>query len=101
MQSYETMVVYDSLIGEDGVNKEAGNFEDFIKSSGCTHESTERIGKRKLAYQIKKRSHGDYVLFYHKSKKDFIGEIEKQFKYNDKILRYLTVKSIEETEEVA
>ncbi|MFP4520808.1 MAG: 30S ribosomal protein S6 [Fibrobacterota bacterium] len=50
---------------------------------------------------MKKRSHGDYVLFYHKSKKDFIGEIEKQFKYNDKILRYLTVKSIEETEEVA
>lgn len=91
-QNYETVVIFDGALSEDVIRKENGKMEDFLKSN-TEFEKTEVWGKRSLAYAIKKKKSGVYHLytFQDQSEKNIAGKIEKFFKLNETVLRYLTV----------
>ena len=52
----------------------------------------EKWGKRKLAYPIEKRKEGFYVLFDFGGESKIVSEIERNFKIDDKVVRFQTVK---------
>ncbi|MAK12648.1 MAG: 30S ribosomal protein S6 [Candidatus Pelagibacter sp.] len=66
--------------------------EDILnKSSGKIHK-TEDWGLRNLAYQVKKNNKGYYRNLYLEGSKDSIKEIEKYEKFDEKIIKFLSIK---------
>jgi len=63
-----------------------------LASNGVETEKTDEIGERDLAYEIKKRKKGRYVLFVIKSDPAKITILDKIFKLNANLLKYLFVR---------
>jgi small subunit ribosomal protein S6 len=89
--NYETVVVIDGLLDEGAIESEIQKVEKFIKKGGGLQD-TDKWGKRKLAYPIKRKTHGYYTRFLFEGDGKLISEMERGFRYNESVLRYLTVK---------
>ena len=90
-RAYETCVVYDGTLSDDVVSKEQQQVENFLKENAKL-ENINSWGKRRLAYEIKKRKSGQYILFEYEAEGDAPTKIEKLFKLNQNVLRYITVR---------
>ena len=55
-------------------------------------ESVEEMGKRKLAYEVKKNKEGYYVLFNFDAEPASIAELERNYRITDEIIKFITVK---------
>lgn len=95
MRTYELMYVLDPRLSDeeaDGVND---TVRKLVTGSGAAITREESWGRRKLAYPIEKQTEGRYMLFYLHAEKAFTGvpEVERRLEQNDKVLRYLTVRT--------
>jgi len=63
-----------------------------LKSNGVEVERTDEIGERDLAYEIKKRKRGRYVLLVIKSDPAKIANLDRIFKLNANLLKFLFVR---------
>jgi small subunit ribosomal protein S6 len=90
MRQYELTVIFPL---EEDLHK-AGR-EQILKdleNNGVLIEKTDEVGDRDLAYEIKKRRRGKYVLFTIKADPDKLIHLDKVFKLNVNLLKYLFVK---------
>ena len=77
---------------DDEIVKLNESIEELITKEGGTVVKTENMGRRKLAYQIKKKTEGHYVLFEIEDSGQTIFELERRMRVNDVILRFVTVR---------
>jgi small subunit ribosomal protein S6 len=63
-----------------------------LENSGVAIEKTDEVGDRDLAYEIKKRRRGKYVLFLIKADPDKLIHLDRVFKLNVNLLKYLFVR---------
>lgn len=68
------------------------SFRDFLEKNGATNVTDEHWGLKKLAYPIEKKRSGVYHIFDFAAPGDVIEKIELQYKRDESILRFLTVK---------
>jgi small subunit ribosomal protein S6 len=87
---YETVIIVDAMIPEEAIDSEFDAIEDRISAKGKLIK-IDRWGRRKLAYDIKGRSYGEYAVFYYEAESSFPSELERGFRINENILRWLTV----------
>ncbi|MDR1759615.1 MAG: 30S ribosomal protein S6 [Fibrobacter sp.] len=90
MKQYETMVIIDAMISDEAIASEVQAISDKISQAGEVIRRDD-WGKRKMAYQIKKKTHGYYVIFYYKADVAVISALETAFKLNENILRWMTL----------
>ena len=57
-----------------------------------TVDEVDELGKRKLAYDVKKFSEGFYAVFYFEANSDLIAELERNYRITDEIIKFMTVK---------
>ncbi|MDR2518351.1 MAG: 30S ribosomal protein S6 [Spirochaetaceae bacterium] len=90
MRQYELTVIFPL---EDDLNK-AGREQVLtdLAAQGAEIERTDEVGDRDLAYEIKKRKRGRYVLFTLKTEPVKIAALDRIFKLNANILKYLFVR---------
>lgn len=104
MRTYELMFVVDPRVSDEEVVTMTQDYKTMI-TAGNTAEITgeENWGRRKLAYPINKVSEGKYVLFFIQSPdgKNTLHEVEHRMRQNDKILRFLTVRTDEDLKRAA
>jgi small subunit ribosomal protein S6 len=104
MRTYELMFVVDPRVSDEDVVTMTQDYKQMI-TAGNTAEITgeENWGRRKLAYPINKVSEGKYVLFFIQSPdgKNNLHEVEHRMRQNDKILRFLTVRTDEDLKRAA
>jgi len=104
MRTYELMFVVDPRVSDEEVVTMTQDYKTMI-TAGNTAEITaeENWGRRKLAYPINKLSEGKYVLFFIQSPdgKNNLHEVEHRMRQNDKILRFLTVRTDEDLKRAA
>jgi len=81
----------DALQTDAVLEAEVNKTAEFIKSTGDLQNSN-RWGKRRLAYPIKAKTHGDYTIFNWSGDGKSITPMEKAFSVNDNVLRYLTIR---------
>jgi small subunit ribosomal protein S6 len=67
-------------------------YEDFLTDHGAEIVHRENWGLRKLAYPIQKKSTGFYHLIEYKAEGALIDPLEVQFKRDERVMRFLTVK---------
>jgi len=91
MNNYETMVIVDAMISDDAINRELNAIQSKIEAAGEVVR-IDNWGKRKMAYTIQKKSHGHYTVFYYKAEASVVRGLEKDFRINENVLRWLTLK---------
>lgn len=90
MKRYETILVVDAMIPDESIASEFDAVAKLIESQG-TITRVDRWGKRRLAYPIRKRTHGEYAAFYYEAEASVPAELEKRLRINENALRWLTV----------
>jgi small subunit ribosomal protein S6 len=89
---YEVMYIGTPDTADADIEKLNDGIEKMIKKEGGSVVKTENMGRRKLAYPIKKKTEGHYVLFEIEGSGQEIAELERRMRVNDAIMRYLTVR---------
>ena len=95
LNSYETIFIIDGTLDEEGVKSLQDKFTNLIAANG-TVETIDEWGKRRLAYEIKDRTEGFYVLVDFKADADFPKELDRQYKITEGILRTIIIRKDEE-----
>ena len=95
MNKYETVFIINPSVEEAGVKELTQKFSDLINSDGKV-ESVEEMGKRKLAYEIKKNSEGIYVLINFEANPTLIKELERAYRITDEVIKFIVVRKDEE-----
>lgn len=93
---YEVMYIITPETADDEVTKINENLQGVIESQGGSIVKLENMGRRKLAYEIKRKTEGHYVLFEIEGSGKEIAELERRMRVNDAIIRYITVRVDEE-----
>lgn len=103
MRTYELIFVVDPRASDEDVVTLTQEYKTMITSGGAEITSEENWGRRKLAYTINKMTEGKYVLLCITSGngKTALPEVEHRMRQNDKILRYLTVRTDEDLKRAA
>lgn len=91
MAKYETMLITSAALDEEASAALVGKFKSLIEANG-TIDSIDEWGKRRLAYAINYKTEGYYVLMYIQGPSELPRELERNFKINDKVLRYLVIR---------
>ena len=92
MRRYETVFIVKSSIGEDEITAIIDKVSSIITGDGGTVLKVDKWGLKKLAYLIKKESQGYYLLMDYAAIPDAVAEIERIFKIDDRLLKYMTLK---------
>ncbi|MDR3630761.1 MAG: 30S ribosomal protein S6 [Desulfocapsaceae bacterium] len=93
MRRYETIFILRPTIGEEQINTIIDNTTKIIQSDKGQIIESDKWGVKKLAYPIKKETLGFYVFFDYAGTPEAVSEIERKFRIDDAVLRYLSVKT--------
>ena len=91
MNKYESVVIINPGLEENGIKSLIQKITDLINSDGKV-ENVEEMGKRKLAYEIKKQKEGYYVVVNFEANPALIVELERIYRITDTILKFIVVK---------
>jgi len=92
MRNYEIMFIVSPNAPEEDIDKINGQIEGVITAGGGKAEKIEKLGKRRLAYTVKKFREGSYVLFTIQADGAIVREIERRLRVMDLVIKYLTVR---------
>ena len=89
---YETVFVLHPDMADEDVNTGVQNTVALLESHGSEIIRTERGGKRRLAYPVEKQRYGFYSLIHFHGTNVALSELERMYRLNERVLRYLTVR---------
>lgn len=99
MRTYEFMSIVQPGLDEEGLNGLLERLQQTITSNGGEIVKVEQMGRRRLAYPIKRQREGYYVLVHARMSVTTIAELDRFCKLSDDILRYLLLQVEEEAEQ--
>ena len=94
MNKYESVVIVNPNLEEESIKNLIKKFSDLINTDGNV-TSVEEMGKRKLAYEIRKQKEGFYVVIKFEAKPELIAELERNYRITDEVIKFIIVKEEE------
>lgn len=91
MNQYESIIIVNPNLDEEALKALEEKFTGLINENGKV-ESVEHMGKKKLAYEIKKQTEGTYILLGFEAKPDSIQELERVYRITDDIMKFIVVR---------
>jgi small subunit ribosomal protein S6 len=91
MRRYETIIIIDPDLSAENREPVLERVKDVIAQQGGYLAFIDDWGTRKLAYEIKKKERGDYLRFDFCGTAAVVDEIERFFRIDDRVLKYMTV----------
>lgn len=92
MRNYENLVIVKPTFTAEEIQANIKAIEEVITSNGGEIAATSPMGMRKLAYPIDKNERGYYHVVYYSVAPAAISEIERRFRINEDLLRFVTIK---------
>ncbi len=92
MNKYESVVIINPSVAEEKIKELSQKFTDIINSDGKV-EKVEQLGKKKLAYEVKKNKEGYYVVINFEANPDLIAELERNYRIIDEVIKFITIKA--------
>ena len=89
---YETVIIMTPVLSEEQMMDTVNKFKKILTENGSEIVHENNWGLRKLAYPIQKKNTGFYYLLEFKAPGELIGKLETDYKRDERILRFLTVK---------
>ena len=91
MNKYESVIIINPSVDEEGIKSLVQKFTDLINTDGKL-EKADELGRKKLAYEIQKNTEGFYVVFYFEANPSLISELERIYRITDEIIKFMTIK---------
>ena len=92
MNHYETLFVVKPTLTDEETQAQIDKTLAIITDNGGDIVATDSMGMRRLAYPVEKHERGFYTVVYYKAPGTLIAELERQMRYNEDILKFMTVK---------
>ena len=100
-RSYEIMFIVRPDVEEAEQDKLIETFSGYVTSGGGTVKTTEKMGRRRLAYTVKKFNDGFYVLLVVDAPAAMVTELERRLRVSEPVIKFITVRMDEEDKRVA
>jgi small subunit ribosomal protein S6 len=95
-RAYEVMFIVRPDVTEEELDKLVAGLQNHVAGAGATVKNVEKMGKRRLAYDVKKFQEGQYVLFTLGSDGKAIHELERRLRVTEPVIKFITVRTDEE-----
>lgn len=92
MRHYENLVIVKPTLTEEEIKNSIAAIEAVITENGGEIVARDEMGMRKLAYPIEKSPRGYFHVVYYTINPSAIAEIERRFRINEELLRFVTIK---------
>jgi small subunit ribosomal protein S6 len=92
MNDYEVTYILRPTLEENEVEERANAIAEIVKSQGGEVNAVERLGKKRLAYEIKDVREGNYVVMQFKGEPAASKELERLLKLREDVLRAIVVR---------
>jgi small subunit ribosomal protein S6 len=100
-RTYEVMYIVRPDVEEADLDKLIEGFEKNVTDGGGEVKSTEKMGRRRLAYTVRKFNDGIYVLMTIVAEGSLVGEIERRLRVSEQVIKFITVRIDEEEKRLA
>lgn len=95
-RAYEVMFIVRPDVLEEDMDKLITTLQGHATTAGAVLQNTEKMGRRRLAYDVKKFQDGQYVLFTLQADGKAIHELERRLRVAEQVIKYITVRTDEE-----
>ena len=92
MNNYETLYVLKPTLTDEETAANIAKIEEILVKNGAEILATNKMGMRRLAYPVEKNERGVYTIVYFKAEGTIVNELERNLKFNEEVIKYLTVK---------
>jgi len=100
-RTYEVMFIVRPDVEEADLDKLIEGFSGNITSGGGEIKSVEKMGRRRLAYTVRKFNDGFYVLLNVAAPGSLVAEIERRLRVSEPVIKFITVRMDEEEKRLA
>lgn len=90
MNKYESVIIINPNVEEEAVKKLTDEFSALINKAGKV-EKVDVLGKKKLAYEVKKNKEGYYAVLYFEAEPTVITELERNYRISDDVIKFMTI----------
>jgi small subunit ribosomal protein S6 len=98
---YEVMFIVRPDVAEEDLDKLIAGFETTVTNGGGAIKSTEKMGRRKLAYTVRKFNDGNYILLTIEADGPLVAELERRLRVSEPVIKFITVRTDEEEKRIA
>jgi small subunit ribosomal protein S6 len=91
-RTYEVMFIVRPDMADEDVDKLVSNLESNATTAGATVKSSERMGKRRLAYLVRNFNDGIYILMTLEADVKAIHEVERRLRVSEPVIKFITVR---------
>jgi len=88
---YETTFIVNSYLEDAQIESIIKKVEETLTKNEIQINVFDKIGRKRLAYPIKKKNNGYYCYIVFESTPDFLTKLERVYQLEEGILRYLTI----------
>jgi small subunit ribosomal protein S6 len=92
MRKYETIFILDPDLEEEQAQSAIEKVKGIIAQTDGEILKVEDWGKRKLAYEVKKKAKGHYILIHFSGTPALLSELERNFRVMDAVIKFQSVR---------
>lgn len=100
-RTYEVMYIVRPDLAEEETERVISTVESGATAAGLTVKNVERMGKRRLAYKVRKFQDGLYVLLTVEGAGGAVAELERRLRVAEPVIKYISVRVDEEQKRLA
>ena len=100
-RTYELMFILRPDMPEEDLYKLISTLETAVSSSGGTMKNVEKMGKRRLAYTVRRFHDGVYILLTVEGSGGLVHELERRLRVTEPVLKFISVRIDEEQKRLA
>ena len=98
---YEVMFIVRPDVTEEDTDKLIAGFSTTVTNGGGAVKTVEKMGRRKLAYMVRKFNDGNYVLLTIEADGAGVLELERRLRVTEPVIKFITVRIDEEEKRLA
>lgn len=100
-RKYEVMFIVRPDLAEEDTDKLISGLENTVTQGGGAVASVEKMGRRRLAYQVRKFNDGSYIMLTLDAGGNLIAELERRLRVSEPVIKFITVRMDEEEKRLA
>ncbi|MDR3792800.1 MAG: 30S ribosomal protein S6 [Terracidiphilus sp.] len=98
---YEVMFIVRPDLAEEDIDKVVASFSTAVTNGGGVVKSVEKMGRRKLAYTVRKFNDGFYLLFTVEAEGALVLELKRRLRVSESVIKFIVVRIDEEEKRLA
>lgn len=91
MNKYESVIIINPSVDDDKLKALEAKFTELINKDGKV-EKVDNLGKKKLAYEVKKNKEGIYLVFHFEANPTLIKELERNYRITDEVIKFIVIR---------